>query len=218
MERKVTNKKLRSRSGRGLNALTGGKTPGIAKKGGKDDEPATHTRPENDLAEQLREAIAERSGIEYERLRAISTLSPIPARKTGTRGRRALIDTSALASLKKSELLRLSPGAAVSTLTIAELVRGLHAAVPDFEKERRRRHLRQVEATVEALPFDLACARAYGSVSTAVERSGRRPRSSRAVDLMVAATALAHDLPLCTLNAGDFRGLEDLIEIVDVGV
>jgi hypothetical protein len=34
---------------------------------------------------------------------------------------------------------------------------------------------------------------------------------------MIAATALAHDLPLYTKNAKDLRGLEDLIEIVDVG-
>jgi predicted nucleic acid-binding protein len=102
-------------------------------------------------------------------------------------------------------------------LTIAELARGPNAAIEDFEKERRRRHLHQVEASVEALPFDLACARAYGFVSVAVERMGRKPRGARAVDLMIAATALAHELPLYTLNPKDLRGLDDLIEIVDVG-
>jgi predicted nucleic acid-binding protein len=35
---------------------------------------------------------------------------------------------------------------------------------------------------------------------------------------MIAATALAHDLPLYTLNANDLRGLERLIKVVDVGV
>jgi predicted nucleic acid-binding protein len=33
---------------------------------------------------------------------------------------------------------------------------------------------------------------------------------------MISATALAHDLPLYTLNARDLRGLEGLLEIVDV--
>ena len=47
-------------------------------------------------------------------------------------------------------------------------------------------------------------------------RHGRKPRGARAVDLMIAATALAHDLPLYTLNSKDLRGLESLIEIVDV--
>jgi predicted nucleic acid-binding protein len=33
---------------------------------------------------------------------------------------------------------------------------------------------------------------------------------------MIAATALARRLPLYTLNPADLRGLEDLIEIVDL--
>jgi len=33
---------------------------------------------------------------------------------------------------------------------------------------------------------------------------------------MIAATALADDLPLYALNARDLRGLEELVEIVDV--
>jgi hypothetical protein len=33
---------------------------------------------------------------------------------------------------------------------------------------------------------------------------------------MIAATALAHALPLYTLNASDLLGLDDLIEIVDL--
>lgn len=45
---------------------------------------------------------------------------------------------------------------------------------------------------------------------------GRKPRGARAVDLMIAATALAHGLPLYTRNAKDLQGLDDLIEIVDV--
>jgi len=69
---------------------------------------------------------------------------------------------------------------------------------------------------MEALPFDSTCARAYGVAYAAVERIGRKPRGGRAIDLMIAATALAHDLPLYTRNAKDLRGVEDLIEIVDV--
>jgi predicted nucleic acid-binding protein len=33
---------------------------------------------------------------------------------------------------------------------------------------------------------------------------------------MIAATALAHQLPLYTLNQADLQGLDDLIEIVDL--
>jgi predicted nucleic acid-binding protein len=147
----------------------------------------------------------------------MSTPSSTMARKIGTNGPRVLIDTSILIDLKKSELFRLFAKVAISTLTLAELVKGHYAAVRCLDKERRRRHLHRVEVTIEAIPFDLACARAFGGVAAAVERIGRRSRGSRSVDLMIAATALAHDLPLYTLNSKDLRGLEDLIEIVDVG-
>ena len=70
---------------------------------------------------------------------------------------------------------------------------------------------------MEPLDFDLRCAWAYGPIYGAVVRQGRKPRGSRAIDVMIAATALAHDLPLYTKNAKDLLGLEQLIEIVDVG-
>jgi predicted nucleic acid-binding protein len=122
-----------------------------------------------------------------------------------------------LIDLKKSELFRLSAKVAISTLSVAELVKGQCAAARGFERERRRRHLRRVEATIDALPFDLGCARAFGLVAVAVEQIGRKSRGARSLDLMIAATALAHDLPLYTLNPKDLRGLEDLVEVVDLG-
>jgi predicted nucleic acid-binding protein len=66
------------------------------------------------------------------------------------------------------------------------------------------------------LPFDSGCARAYGVVYASVMRAGRKPRGARAVDLMIAATALAHSIPLYTRNARDLYGLENLIEIFNV--
>lgn len=48
--------------------------------------------------------------------------------------------------------------------------------------------------------------------------TGRKARGTRSVDLMIAATAIAHELPLYTLNADDLYGLEGLVKIVDVSV
>jgi predicted nucleic acid-binding protein len=78
---------------------------------------------------------------------AVSTI----AQKIGGLGRRALIDTSVAVCLKETEFTRLLPDLATSTLTIAELVRGLHVQAEDLERRRRERHLQRIEAHIELL-------------------------------------------------------------------
>jgi predicted nucleic acid-binding protein len=46
--------------------------------------------------------------------------------------------------------------------------------------------------------------------------AGRKARGARAVDLLIAATAAANQLPLYTRNADDFRGLHRVVEIVAI--
>ncbi|CAN5901720.1 hypothetical protein BH23ACT2_BH23ACT2_25420 [soil metagenome] len=50
----------------------------------------------------------------------------------------------------------------------------------------------------------------------AVAAAGRKAQGARAVDLLVAATALAAQLPLYTRNGTDFEALEDLLDVVTV--
>lgn len=106
---------------------------------------------------------------------------------------------------------------AISSLTLAELTSGPHATDEGIERSRRQDHLQRIEARIETLAFDDDCVRAYGHVYAAIVAAGRKPRGARYVDLLIAATALAHQLPLYTLNASDLRGLDDLLEIVDLG-
>lgn len=130
---------------------------------------------------------------------------------------RGLIDTSVAVVIRDLDASLFPTEVAISALTLAEIVSGPHAVGADeVSRARRQSHIQFVEGNFEALPFDSACARAYGPVYAAVHRKGRKPRGGRAVDLMIAATALAHGLPLYTYNPKDLRGLEDLIEIVDV--
>jgi predicted nucleic acid-binding protein len=60
-----------------------------------------------------------------------------------------------------------------------------------------------------ALPFDAAAARAVGQVAASLRRAGRKT-AARAYDAMIAATALANDLPVYTCNADDFDGIDGL--------
>jgi predicted nucleic acid-binding protein len=129
---------------------------------------------------------------------------------------RVLLDTSAVIGLGGVPPERLSVGAAISTLTLAELTAGPSLTDDASEKARRQDMVQRIEAEIEALAFDPACARAFSHISSAAVAIGRKPRGGRVVDLMIAATALSYRLPLYTLSATDFRGLDDLIEIVDL--
>ena len=80
----------------------------------------------------------------------------------------------------------------------------------------RQAHLQQAETDFDPLPFDAEAARAFGRVAASLRRSGRKV-SARAYDAMIAATAVANDLPVYTCNPDDFEGIEGL-EIVAVPV
>lgn len=130
---------------------------------------------------------------------------------------RGLIDTSVLIDLERISADQLPSEIAVSAVTMSELAAGPHATSDPEERARRQDRLQRAEATFDPLPVDAAVARAYGRLYAALVSAGRKSRGSRALDLLIAATALALNLPLYTRNVDDFRGLEGLIEIVTVG-
>jgi predicted nucleic acid-binding protein len=119
--------------------------------------------------------------------------------------------------LNSLELSCLPLVSAISCLTLAELKSGLWVAPDLMERLRRQRHVAAIQARVTALPFGVGCAEAYARVHAAVAAIGRKPRGHRALDLAIAASVCAYELPLYTLNASDLVGLEALIEIVDLG-
>lgn len=110
---------------------------------------------------------------------------------------------------------------AVSAVTLAELAAGPHTVRRDApydeheERARRIEILQRTEHEFDPIPFTTEAARAYGRVCAAVVAAGRKPRG-RVADLMVAAIAVAEELPLYTTNPQDFRGLERLLSVVPV--
>lgn len=129
---------------------------------------------------------------------------------------RGLLDTSVLIDLDEIDVGELPNTVAISALTIAELAAGPHATSDADERGRRQDRLQRAEAAFDPLPFDAEAARAYGRVFAAVTATGRKARGPRAVDLLIAASALALDLPLYTRNGDDFRGLEALLDVIVV--
>ncbi|MGI9117460.1 MAG: PIN domain-containing protein [Gaiellales bacterium] len=131
---------------------------------------------------------------------------------------RALLDTSALL-LPRDRLATAIAGyadVAISVATVGEIEHGLLVAGTDWELRFRRdlAHRRMLQL-FKVLPFDRAAAREYAKVCVLVRERGRTHRR-RAVDLMIAATASAHRIPLVTANAADLRGAEALVQIVAV--
>ena len=126
---------------------------------------------------------------------------------------RGLLDTSVVIDLDELDPSRLPVEVAVSAITMAELAAGPHATTDVDARGRRQDRLQRAEAAFDPLPFDGDAARAYGRIFAAVVAAGRKARGARAVDLLIAATALAAGLPLYTRNAADFVGLDGLVEI-----
>ncbi len=126
-----------------------------------------------------------------------------------------LLDTSVVIDLERLGPETLPVQVAVSAVTMAELAAGPAAAADPGERARRQDRLQRAEATFDPLPFGIGAARAYGRVYAAVLTVGRQPRRRHA-DLLIAATALAEELPLITRNGADFAGLEGLLEIIEV--
>jgi len=129
---------------------------------------------------------------------------------------RGLLDTSVVIALDHLAPNDLPDALAIATITLAELAAGPHATDDPAERARRQHRLQLAEATFDPLPFDAACARVYGLVYAQTLTAGRKARGSRAVDLLIAATAMANELPLYTANIADFAVLGPLLEITAV--
>jgi predicted nucleic acid-binding protein len=128
---------------------------------------------------------------------------------------RGLIDTSVVIDLEHIAEALLPIDIAIATITLAELAAGPHATGDLAERARRQDRLQRVEATFTPLPFDSNAARAYGRIYAAASAAGRHS-GWRLADYLIAATAIAAELPLYTRNAEDFAHLDHLLEVLPV--
>lgn len=130
---------------------------------------------------------------------------------------RGILDTSTLIHLSRIEDPTVLPDEPLITaITLAELSVGPLVATSEEERAARQAHLQQAEADFEPIPFDANAARAFGQVAASLHRSGRKTRA-RSYDAMIAATAIANELPLYTCNPADFNDIVGL-DVVAVPV
>lgn len=138
--------------------------------------------------------------------------------------RRGMLDTNIMILRKWINPAELPDEMAISAITLAELSAGPHQVrrneeQSDYDEHAERAQrldiLQRAENEFDAIPFDTEAARIYGRVTAAVVAAGRKPRR-RIADLMIAAVAIAENLPLYTTNPGDYSGLDDLLTVVPV--
>jgi toxin FitB len=124
---------------------------------------------------------------------------------------RGILDTSVLIATDVSPI----PGElAISVVSIAELQFGVLVASEDARANRLDR-LSAIQRRFDPLPVDEAVADSYARLAARVTAIGRQPRA-RVMDLLIAATAHAHDATVYTRNPGDLAGLDDLITVTTI--
>jgi predicted nucleic acid-binding protein len=121
---------------------------------------------------------------------------------------RAVLDTSVLIGAGTPADVE----AAISVASLAELHFGVLVAADPDERARRAQRLGVIEATFDPLPVDAAVAREWGRLAAAVAERGGQPRR-RVVDLVIAATANVHDVPLLTADTADLAIIDDLVNL-----
>lgn len=94
--------------------------------------------------------------------------------------------------------------AQVSSVTVMELWEGIHLAE---SSERERKVTENLLTDVRELPFDRECATTAGEVNARLQRNGT---PIEAADVMIAATALVHDVPVVTNNVDHFERVDEL--------
>jgi predicted nucleic acid-binding protein len=125
-------------------------------------------------------------------------------------GSRGLLDTSVFIAREQNRPRGSLPDStAISVVTIAELHLGVLMADDPDVRARRLQTLSVVQQTYQPLSIDEGVARVFAAIVAEARRLGRRPR---AMDAWIAATAVAHHLPVYSQDV-DFQSIPQ-VEVV----
>ncbi len=94
----------------------------------------------------------------------------------------------------------------MSSITLSELWHGCHRAKGSALQERLR-NVRHLESTIPVLPFTRDEALVHSKIWAELEETGQKIGPH---DFIIAATALAHDYSVATLNESEFKRVPGL--------
>ena len=126
-----------------------------------------------------------------------------------------VLDTSAYIDLALLDPAVLPVTSELTAITMAELHQGVAMAKDAVSRAARTEKLGAAIVEFEPLPFDGPAAARYGTLVALTIQVNRDPKPRR-MDLMIAAIASAHGLPLYTRNPADLVGLKDMLQIIEV--
>ncbi len=95
----------------------------------------------------------------------------------------------------------------LSAISASELLHGLHRAQTPTIAQRRKMFVEFILTLFPIMPFDIKAAHSHAAIWAELSRRGQL---IGAHDLIIAATALALDYGVITLNEQEFRRVPDL--------
>jgi predicted nucleic acid-binding protein len=129
---------------------------------------------------------------------------------------RAVLDTSVFIAAESGRRLdeaALPDEAAISVVTLAELHAGVLAAA-DVDTRARRLATLAAVSDIELLVIDESVAVEWARLRVLLAEDGRRANVN---DVWIAATALAHDLPVVSQDA-DFTVIQEVAGVRTISV
>jgi toxin FitB len=126
-----------------------------------------------------------------------------------------VLDTSVYIDLDLLDPEQLPVIPEITAITMAELHQGVAMAKNPAVRAARTEKLGAAIVDFAPLPFDGDAATRFGSLVGLALAANRDPKPRR-MDLMIAAIASAHGLPLYTRNADDFKGLDDMLTVIAI--
>lgn len=127
---------------------------------------------------------------------------------------KVLLDTTVLIAAERADSLEI-PGTEVllPSIAVLEYRKGVEKAVSEVRRRKREAFFEQVFGDLEVLVVDVPIAETAAHIWGDLERTGSRIPP---FDLLIAATAVEHNLKLVTADPRHFERVDGL-EVITVG-